>query len=177
MNNDAYSIAEDGSTGTKFKKGPRFHSPTEGKLLAAYQEGRIFKMTEKMSGKIVGMTCWEITTDNTLYFGPFAVSPAFQGRNIGKRMLAEVERIAREQRVEAIDIKVINLRTDLIAWYSSLGYEEMGTSPYPPEDAYKLTQPVHFVDMRRMLQYEARDVVMLFEVLIAQLDDAPEVMK
>jgi ribosomal protein S18 acetylase RimI-like enzyme len=161
----------------RFKKEKRIVNPTEGKMALAYQDGRIFTVTDGRNGNIVGMTYWEITTDNTLYFGPFAVSPAFQGRKIGKRMLAEVERIAREQRVEAIDIKVINLRTDLIAWYSSLGYEEMGTSPYPPEAAYKLTQPVHFVDMRRMLQYEACDVVMLFEVLIARLDDAPEVMK
>jgi hypothetical protein len=92
-------------------------------------------------------------------------------------MLAEVERIAREQRVEAIDIKVVNLRTDLIPWYISQGYEQTGTSPYPPDDMPNTTRPVHFIDMRRLLRYGDDMTASQFELKTARVGDAEEIMK
>lgn len=151
--NDAY-VVETGSTGISFKKGPRFESPTEGKLYQGYVEGRILKVTEKETGRIVGMVYWELSDANTICFGPFAVSPEDQGKGVGSLLLAEVERIARERNLIGMDIQVINLRTELIAWYTARGYEYTGTSPYPSEHVHRLTQPVHFYEMRRPLKYD-----------------------
>lgn len=137
----------------------RLSSPTQGKMLVGYQEGRIFKVKHVDTGKIVGVTFWELREADfssnsgihTIYFGPFAVTPSFQSRGVGRLMLAEVDRLAREHKCSGIDINVINIRTDLIAWYESMGYEHTGTSPYPPEAVHKLTRPVHFVNMRKEL--------------------------
>lgn len=159
----------------KFKKVKRILHPTEGKLLSAYREGRILKAVHISSGCIVGVVNWELTAEKTLYFGPLAVSPAFQGKRIGKLLLTEVERIAREHHLIGIDIKVIHLRTDLVAWYMSQGYVQTGTSPYPPENMYKITQPVHFIDLRRPLRQKA--TVDEFELQKAVLEDAVEIMK
>jgi GNAT superfamily N-acetyltransferase len=159
--NDAYAC-EDGSTGIGFKKGPRLITPTEGKLQQGYEEGRVFKVTDKASGRIAGMTYWELSVrgDNSssIYFGPFAVSPAFQGRRAGRLMLAEVERIARERRLVGIDIKVVNVRTDLISMYEHFGFKRTGTAPFPPEAVHKLTRAdVHIVQMRRAVVYDGEE--------------------
>ena len=176
LTNEAYAIVEDGSTGSKFKKGPRLSSPTEGKLFAGYQDGRIFKVTDLESGKIVGMTYWEVTSQDTLYFGPFAVSPDFQGRKVGTLMLAEVERIARERKLIGIDINVVHLRPNLVSWYKDQGYVQTGTSPYPVDDLHNTTQPVHFIEMRRLLHYD-KGTIRDYVLATAVEEDAGEIMK
>jgi GNAT superfamily N-acetyltransferase len=70
------------------------------------------------------------------YFGMFAVSPSQQGGGLGRRVLAEAERRAREQFGAAeMHMTVISLREDLIAWYVRRGYARTGkTSPFPYGD-------------------------------------------
>ena len=99
-------------------------------------------------------------------------------------MLAEVERLGREHKCSGIDIKVVSLRTDLIAWYTSQGYEQTGVSPYPPENVHKLTRAAHFVDMRRFLHCGSGSGLAAdsaperrFDLGVATLDDAVAVMK
>lgn len=70
------------------------------------------------------------------YFGMFAVSPSRQGGGLGRRVLAEAERRAREQWGAAeMHMTVISVREDLIAWYVRRGYARTGkTSPFPYGD-------------------------------------------
>ncbi|GAA4360934.1 GNAT family N-acetyltransferase [Actinomadura verrucosospora] len=70
------------------------------------------------------------------YFGMFAVSPSQQGGGLGRRVLAEAERRAREQWGAAeMRMTVISQREDLIAWYVRRGYTRTGeTSPFPYGD-------------------------------------------
>jgi ribosomal protein S18 acetylase RimI-like enzyme len=70
------------------------------------------------------------------YFGMFAVSPLFQGAGIGNRLLAEAERIARDDWASTtMQMSVISLRRDLIAWYERRGYAATGESqPFPHGD-------------------------------------------
>jgi GNAT superfamily N-acetyltransferase len=67
------------------------------------------------------------------YFGLFAVRPALQGGGIGRRVLAEAERLAHEEWGAAeMRMTVISAREDLIAWYVRRGYSRTGaTSPFP----------------------------------------------
>lgn len=148
--NKAYDI-ETGDSGVAFKRGKRMDVPLDDYFLAAYNEGRMFVVIEKETGSIVGATYWHLTDCNTIYFGPFAVRPDMQGRKIGKMMINEIERIGREKGVEGIDIRVVNWRTDLIPWYESLGYQQLGTSQWPSASVQVLTRPSHFVEMRRSL--------------------------
>ncbi|MGC9535893.1 GNAT family N-acetyltransferase [Streptomyces sp. UG1] len=70
------------------------------------------------------------------YFGMFAVSPALQGAGLGKVILAEAERQARETwGVSEMHMTVISVRNDLIAWYERRGYRRTGRmTPFPYGD-------------------------------------------
>ncbi|GGQ72524.1 GNAT family N-acetyltransferase [Streptomyces flaveolus] len=70
------------------------------------------------------------------YFGMFAVSPALQGEGLGKKVIAEAERQAREVwGVTEMHMTVISVREDLIAWYERRGYRRTGeTTPFPYGD-------------------------------------------
>lgn len=75
--------------------------------------------------------------DGAGYFGMFAVSPGLQGRGIGKAMLDEAERIAREVLGQTrMRMTVIDLREELIAYYLRRGYRRTGIhKPFPYGDA------------------------------------------
>ncbi|MFE7977127.1 GNAT family N-acetyltransferase [Streptomyces shenzhenensis] len=70
------------------------------------------------------------------YFGMFAVSPTQQGAGLGKLVLAEAERQAREHwAVTEMHMTVISVREDLIAWYERRGYRRTGRmTPFPYGD-------------------------------------------
>jgi ribosomal protein S18 acetylase RimI-like enzyme len=70
------------------------------------------------------------------YFGMFAVSPTLQGAGLGKAVIAEAERQARESwGVREMHMTVISVRDDLIAWYERRGYRRTGEmSPFPYGD-------------------------------------------
>ena len=70
---------------------------------------------------------------HTAYFGLFAVQPRLQAAGIGTAMLEEAERIAREEwQVPRLEMQVIDVRTELVAWYERRGYARTGeTSPFP----------------------------------------------
>ena len=71
------------------------------------------------------------------YFGMFSVRPDLQGGGIGKAVLAEAERIAREEwRLPAMRMTVIDVRDELIDFYVRRGYRRTGiTRPFPYGDA------------------------------------------
>ncbi|MFC5801790.1 GNAT family N-acetyltransferase [Streptomyces formicae] len=70
------------------------------------------------------------------YFGMFAVRPGLQGGGVGRQVLAEAERIARESwGVREMHMTVITQREELIAWYERRGYRRTGTmTPFPYGD-------------------------------------------
>jgi GNAT superfamily N-acetyltransferase len=69
----------------------------------------------------------------TSHIGMFAVRPTSQGGGVGRQLLAEAERVARdEQHARRIEMTVIEQRRELIAWYARRGYRETGdTQPFP----------------------------------------------
>ncbi len=74
--------------------------------------------------------------DGAGYFGMFAVRPDLQGGGVGKAMLAEAERIVREEwRLPAMRMTVIDVREELIAFYQRRGYARTGIKkPFPYGD-------------------------------------------
>lgn len=96
----------------------------KGRLLLAFDQG-----------ELVGC-CQLERHDDHAYFGMFAVRPGLQGAGVGKAVLAEAERIAREEwHAAEMHMTVISLREDLIAWYQRRGYTRTGKmSPFPYGD-------------------------------------------
>ena len=70
------------------------------------------------------------------YFGMFSVRPARQGGGIGHAMLVEAERIARDDwHCGEMQMTVIPIRDELIAWYERRGYRRTGVyKPFPYGD-------------------------------------------
>lgn len=75
--------------------------------------------------------------DGAGYFGMFAVRPRLQGGGMGKALLAEAERVAREDwQLPAMRMTVIDVRDALIAFYERRGYRRTGEfKPFPYGDA------------------------------------------
>ena len=84
------------------------------------------------------LACAHVARDGDAgYFGMFSVAPGLQGSGIGKRVLAECERIAREDwQLTAMQMTVIDIRDELIEYYVRRGYRRTGIhKPFPYGDA------------------------------------------
>ncbi|MEW2044049.1 GNAT family N-acetyltransferase [Streptomyces sp. NBC_00377] len=92
-------------------------------------------LTVEQQGRIVAC-CQLEQRDGHAYFGMFAVSPAVQGAGLGRTVMAEAERQAREiWGVTEMHMTVISVREDLIAWYERRGYRRTGRmTPFPYGD-------------------------------------------
>ncbi|MBS7456715.1 GNAT family N-acetyltransferase [Coralloluteibacterium stylophorae] len=99
--------------------------------------------------------------DGMGYFGMFAVRPDLQNAGIGRRVLAEAERVAREDwRLPAMAMTVIDVRHELIAWYERRGYARTGVvKPFPYGDLRFGTprrEDLRFEVLRKSLAAPAR---------------------
>ena len=87
-------------------------------------------------GLPIGCCQLERRADGVVYFGMFAIRPGHQGGGLGRRLLAEAERVAgREWSGKAMHMTVIRQRVELIAWYERRGYARTGVmAPFPYGD-------------------------------------------
>lgn len=83
------------------------------------------------------------------YFGMLSVLPELQGHGLGTRLVRIAEAMCESAGCLVVNLKIINLREELGRWYRSLGYAEVGTSPY---EHRPVKQPCHFVEMRKTLR-------------------------
>lgn len=91
---------------------------------------------------------------NAAYFGMFAIEPGTHGSGLGKIVIAEAERrVADLWGANQVVMTVINLRSELIAWYERRGYRLTGaTLPFPfTETSGETTRDFHLVEMRKTL--------------------------
>ena len=98
--------------------------------------------------------------DGAGYFGMFAVRPGLQGGGLGKRLLAECERIVGDEwGLPVMRMTVIDVRDELIAFYQRRGYRRTGQfKPFPYGDA-RFGQPkrddLRFEVLEKPLRAEA----------------------
>jgi GNAT superfamily N-acetyltransferase len=83
------------------------------------------------------------------YLGLLSVDPAAQGTGLGRRLMRAAEDRARELGCAHMDLRVVNLRLELPAFYHRMGYTENGTSDFPSDTP--TLQPCHFVHMTKRL--------------------------
>ncbi|MFF9110073.1 GNAT family N-acetyltransferase [Streptomyces sp. NPDC014805] len=92
-------------------------------------------LTVERDGEIVA--CCQLEHRGTYaYFGMFAVRPTAQGGGLGKAVITEAERQARDiWGAQEMHMTVISVRDDLIAWYERRGYRRTGQmTPFPYGD-------------------------------------------
>ncbi|MDI5965367.1 GNAT family N-acetyltransferase [Streptomyces sp. SL13] len=92
-------------------------------------------LVAELDGVIVSCCQLEHRGDHA-YFGMFAVRPGQQGGGLGKVVMAEAERFAREEwGATEMRMSVITQREDLIAFYVRRGYRRTGDlTPFPYGD-------------------------------------------
>lgn len=83
------------------------------------------------------------------YFGMLSVDPARQGEGLGRLLVEAAEEHVRLAGCTAMDIQVVDLRTELPPFYRRLGYVEVGTRPVAPDPLLK--RPCRFILMRKEL--------------------------
>ncbi len=83
------------------------------------------------------------------YLGTLSVDPARQKSGLGARMMREAEAYFRATGCKAVDIRIVNLRTELPAIYRKFGYVETGTQS--AEVIRNATRPIHFITMSKEL--------------------------
>jgi N-acetylglutamate synthase-like GNAT family acetyltransferase len=88
-------------------------------------------------------------TGERAYLGTLSVDTAKQRRGIGSRMMHYAEDYCRAAGCKAIDIRIVNVRTELPEIYHKFGFVEIGTQS--AEAIKDATQPIHFIIMSKEL--------------------------
>jgi GNAT superfamily N-acetyltransferase len=107
----------------------------------------IFMLAER-DNDLVGSVYVELRGEQA-YVGLLAVDPAQQRTGIGRRLMATAEDYARANGCRSIDLRIVNLRDELPAFYRQLGYVETGVAPFPTGVTTKME--CHFVTMAKTL--------------------------
>lgn len=83
------------------------------------------------------------------YLGLLGVDPPRQGTGLGRKLMEAAENYFRDAGCSGIDLRIINPRTPLSAFYRHLGYVETGTAPFVPNVPLKV--PCHYILMSKSL--------------------------
>jgi GNAT superfamily N-acetyltransferase len=101
-----------------------------------------------VAGDYAGAVYVELRGDRA-YFGLLSVDPEHQRTGLGRILIDAAEEYARSNGCSYMDIRVVNLRTELPPRYEKLGYQLTGEEPWPEDQATKL--PCHFLCMEKAL--------------------------
>jgi predicted N-acetyltransferase YhbS len=126
-----------------FKRGDRLNLAEVDARLA---KGR-FILAEQ-TGVIVGCVYAESGAERA-YIGLLSVDPSLQGSGLGKSLMTAAEEYCRAAGCAFVDLRVVNLRTELPPFYRKLGYDQTGTEPFPAEAHTEI--PCHFLIMSKSL--------------------------
>ncbi|MDR3751198.1 MAG: GNAT family N-acetyltransferase [Terracidiphilus sp.] len=85
------------------------------------------------------------------YMGMLAVDPAHQGKGLAHRMVETAEERFRQQGCEAVDIVVLNLRSELLPIYRRFGYVETGTEAFHSPRPLRPGVECHCIVMSKQL--------------------------
>jgi ribosomal protein S18 acetylase RimI-like enzyme len=88
--------------------------------------------------EIIGSAHLEMVDTKAAYLGMLVIKPVLQGQSLGKLLIREAEDVARAQwGTTRMQIQVITLRHELIAYYERLGYRRTGEiRPFPTDPRY-----------------------------------------
>jgi len=111
-----------------------------------------FILAEGDDGTLAGCVNVAVSASHG-HFGMLGVRPGAQSRGLGRALVSAAEDYCLDRGCEDVNIEVVDLRTELLPWYRSLGYSECGTAPFAAPD--RQLRPCHFILMRRALPARA----------------------
>ncbi len=106
-------------------------------------------LVEERDGAVVACIYYEVRGERG-YFGLLSVEPALQRARLGRGLVDAAEAACRAAGCRVMDLQIVNLREELPAYYSRLGYVlQPETAPFV--DTWKLRRPCHFIKMTKPL--------------------------
>jgi GNAT superfamily N-acetyltransferase len=129
-----------------FIEGDRIQADTVGKLMGTGQ----FLIAQDDDG--LAACVYVEPRGERAYLGLLSVDPSRQRSGLGSRLVAAAEDHARGRGIHHMDLRIVNLRTELPEFYERRGYVATGTSPLSPDVQTK--QPCHFINMSKALTSE-----------------------
>jgi ribosomal protein S18 acetylase RimI-like enzyme len=95
-------------------------------------------MAYSSENKLIASVHLERRFGQICYLGMFTVNPEIQAQGIGKNLLSNAEKFAREiYKSERMQMTVITERHELIAWYERRGYQRTGKlMPFPVHEKF-----------------------------------------
>lgn len=137
--NDAFAIEN-------FLEGTR---TDEGRLKASMKKGKFLLGYDSKNALVASVYVEARGTRG--YLGMLAVSTSHQGMGFGRAMVGAAEVHCRQQGCTAMDLTVLNLRSELLAFYLKLEYAERGTEAFHPSRPLKPGVECHCIVMSKPL--------------------------
>jgi predicted N-acetyltransferase YhbS len=106
-----------------------------------------FLVAEDMS--VCGCVYVEPRQGDRYYLGLLAVDPRLQKSGLGSQLMRAAEEHCAKAGSRFMDLRIVNVRAELPAFYHRHGYVESGTEPFPAGLDPKV--PCHFVWMSKPL--------------------------
>jgi ribosomal protein S18 acetylase RimI-like enzyme len=106
------------------------------------------------AGDILACVHLERLDAGAVYLGMLTVRPTLQAGGLGRRLLAAAEEDARTRwEATRVEMTVIAVRAELIAWYERRGYARTGERrPFPEDPAIEhLRDDIDFVVLAKAL--------------------------
>jgi GNAT superfamily N-acetyltransferase len=135
--NQAYEVERFFVEGDRTSRADVLERMLTGEFLVAVQD----------DARLVGCVHVEVDGDRGA-FGMLAVDPGAQRQGWGRQLVEAAEDHARAAGCRTMEIRVVNLRDDLLPRYRRLGYVDVGEERYVHRPT---TRPVHFIVMRKAL--------------------------
>jgi GNAT superfamily N-acetyltransferase len=83
------------------------------------------------------------------HFAMLSVHPLRQKQGLGRALIGAVEQACIDAGCPVLELDIVNLRSELPAFYGPLGFVATGTLPFP--DSERLTRDAHLIRMRKVL--------------------------
>ena len=99
-------------------------------------------------GVLAGCVYIELRGDRA-YLGLLSVDPDRQKAGLGSQLMNAAENYCARAGCRFMDLRIVNVRRELPAFYRHRGYVETGTAPFTPGLNPKV--PCHFVEMSKPL--------------------------
>lgn len=114
--------------------------------------GQHFLKAVQADGRIIGCVSL-LEKGNRIYLGMLTVEPSIQGGGIGKLLMKASEDFTQKLGIQIIEMTVISVRSELIAYYERRGYLQTGEKrPFPNDPKFGIQkQPLEFIVMEKSL--------------------------
>lgn len=123
--------------------------------LAKQPEAHLLLLRDAPEAPLLGCVWLEPDETDIWYLGMLTVRPDLQDRQLGRRLLADAEEVARGRGARRIRMTVLSIREALIGWYVRRGYAFTGdTKPFPYGNerfGIPLRDDLHFVLLEKAL--------------------------